>query len=249
MTRNHFIYTAILISMGLQACGPSDASLELNIPKEGFEVVQQLPINAEGRAKNALYLAPRTVKAGEFNSPKLNNFIDTMYAVMLRKSGVGIASNQLGKRVQLFMIEAKSDNPRYKVLGPVKKQVFINPIITKFSKERMNFWHGCLSATGEKRGNVATYQWIEYICQNEKGEIIEGRLDGFASVIFQHEFRHLMCGTYLDHANHFLHKEELNQKLDAGDLPFFDLTTDTLPLLIGGYKVGETLDEFHSHKK
>ena len=117
------------------------------------------------------------------------------------------------------------------------------------SKERKNFWHGCLSAHGEKRGNVATYEWIEYTCQNEKGEIQHGRLEGFASVIFQHEFRHLMNGTYLDYANHFLPKDELDKKLDARDLPFFDIASDTLPLLIQGYLIGETLEDFHSRKK
>jgi peptide deformylase len=249
MTRNNYTYTTILILMVFQSCGVDDPSLTLQLPEKGFEVVQHLPNNREGRAQNALYLPPRSIKREEFNSPELNTYIDSMYAVMLRKSGVGIASNQLGKRLQLFMIEAKSDNPRYKVLGPVTKQVFINPIITKTAKERMNFWHGCLSAPGEKRGNVATYDWIEYQCQNQKGEILKGRLEGFASVIFQHEFRHLLSGTYLDHANHFLSKEELNQQLDAGALPFFELTTDTLPLLIEGYKMGETLEEFHAHKK
>src|SRR5690606_2320765 len=116
-------------------------------------------------------------------------FIDSMYAVMLRAEGVGIAANQLGKRLQIFIIEAASDNPRYQVLGAVKKQIFLNPKITKVSAERKNFWHGCLSAEDKKRGNVATYEWIEYECVNPKGEVENGRLDGFAAVIFQHEFR------------------------------------------------------------
>ncbi|MCP4440618.1 MAG: peptide deformylase [Aureispira sp.] len=235
--------------MLLQSCGSTDPSLTLDIPKEGFEVVQYIPVESDGRDTNALYLAPRRIKDDEFNTAELNVYIDSMYAMMLRKSGVGIASNQLGKRLQIFIIEAKSSNPRYKVLGPVAKQVFINPKITKTSKERKNFWHGCLSAHGEKRGNVATYEWIEYECQNQKGEIQQGRLEGFASVIFQHEFRHMLNGTYLDHANHFLSRGELDAKLDAEELPFFDLANDTLPLLIEGYVVGETLDEFHSHKK
>ena len=248
MKRNYFIYTTLLIVLVLQACS-TDPSLTLEIPEEGFEVVQHIPISAEGRDQNALYLAPRRIEDDEFNSPELTVYIDSMYAVMLRAAGVGIASNQLGKRLQIFMIEAKADNPRYKVLGPVEKQVFINPKITKTSKQRKNFWHGCLSADGEKRGNVATYEWIEYTCQNEKGEIQHGRLEGFAAVIFQHEFRHMLNGTYLDHANHFLLKEELNEKLDAGELPFFELTNDTLPLLIEGYSTGETLEEYHAHKK
>lgn len=249
MTQNYFIYTTILLTMFLQGCSSTDIALTLEIPKEGFEVVQYIPIDAEGRDTNALYLAPRRITAKEFNSPELDIYIDSMYALMLRKAGVGIASNQLGKRLQIFMIEAKAANPRYKVLGPVPKQVFINPKITKTSKERKNFWHGCLSAHGEKRGNVATYEWIEYECQNSKGELQQGRLEGFASVIFQHEFRHMLSGTYLDHANHFLARADLDQQLDAGNLPFFELANDTLPLLIEGYTIGQTLDEFHANKK
>ena len=106
-----------------------DKALTLKIPEEGFNVVQHIPSDAKGRDQNALYLAPRRIKDEEFNSVELKVYIDSMYAIMLKKSGVGIASNQLGKRLQIFIIEAKPDNPRYKVLGPVPKQVFILSLI------------------------------------------------------------------------------------------------------------------------
>jgi peptide deformylase len=232
--------------MNLKKCDKMDESFTLNIPKKGFEVVQHIPANTKGRNQNALYLSPRKIEKEEFNSTKLNVFIDSMYAVMVKNAGVGIAANQLGKRLQIFIIEANADNPRYQVLGPVLKQVFINPIITKVSPKRKNFWHGCLSAKDEKRGNVATYEWIEYQCQNQKGAIQTGRLDGFAAVIFQHEFKHLMNGTYMDIANQFLPKTELDQKIAAGELPFFEIASDTLPLLINGYTMGQTLGEYNS---
>jgi peptide deformylase len=244
MLRNCLIYTSILMTAILQTAYANDESLTLNIPKEGFVVVQHIPKDSLGRDQNALYLKLRQINQEEFNSPELNTFIDSMYSIMLKEEGVGIAANQLGKRLQIFIIEADNDNPRYKVLGAVEKQVFINPKITKVSTERKNFWHGCLSAQGEKRGNVATFEWIEYECQNQKGEIQRGRLEGFAAVIFQHEFRHLMSGTYLDHAHHFLSKEDLDQKLESGELPFFELANDTLPLLIDGYQLGKNLDEY-----
>ena len=191
-----------------------------------------------------MYLTPRRIAPEEFNSSELNTFIDSMNVIMMREEGVGIAANQLGKRLQIFIIEAMDDNPRYKVLGSVTNQVFINPKITKVSKERKNFWHGCLSANGEDRGNVATFDWIEYECQNQKGEIQRGRLEGFGAVIFQHEFRHLMNGTYLDHAKHFLPKDELDHKLETGEVPFFELANDTLPLLIEGYQLGKNLEDY-----
>ena len=233
----------------LQMACSEDESLTLSVPEQGFEVVQHIPKTDEGRDQNVLYLAPRRINQNEFNSPQLNTLIDSMYAVMLKKAGVGIAANQLGKRLQIFIIEAKVNNPRYEVLGPVAKQVFINPKITRVSKGRMNFWHGCLSAQGEKRGNVATFSWIEYECQNKVGELVNGKLEGFAAVIFQHEFRHLMNGTYLDHANHFVAKEKLDQKLETNELPFFEVANDTLPLLIEGYKTGESLEDYFNENK
>ena len=244
--RYYFIILTILAIMSLEKCATIDDSMTLNIPKKGFEVVQQVPAKTIGRDQNALYLPPRKIRKDEFNSTTLNDFIDKMYTVMIKNSGVGIAANQLGKRLQIFIIEAKDDNPRYKVLGQVEKQLFINPIITKASTEKKNFWHGCLSAKDEKRGNVATYEWIEYQCQNQKGEVLTGRLDGFAAVIFQHEFKHLMNGTYLDVAKQFLSKTELDKKIASGELPFFEIASDTLPLLINGYTIGKTLNEYHS---
>ncbi len=225
-----------------------DKSLTLVLPKNELAILQQIPENQQGREKNALYLPPRSITEQEFNSPALAALIDRMYRTMVNKSGVGIAANQIGKRLQVFIIEAKSDNPRYKVLGPVKKQVFINPFITKVSAQKKNFWHGCLSAEGANRGNVATYEWIEYQCQNEQGALITGRLEGFAAVIFQHEFKHLMNGTYLDVAKECLSKEALDLAIETNKTPFFEVASDALPLLIQGYTIGQTLEQYHSTK-
>ena len=246
MMRHYLLTITLLATMGLKNYDKTDDSLTLKNAEKGFEVLQHLPANDAGRKENALYLPPRKIINEEFNSVQLNDFINSMYDVMVKNAGVGIAANQLGKRLQIFIIEAKADNPRYKVLGPIEKQIFINPIITKVSAVRKNFWHGCLSAKGEKRGNVATYEWIEYQCQNQEGEIQNGRLDGFAAVIFQHEFKHLMNGTYMDIAKQFLSKDELDIKTAAGELPFFEIAPDTLPLLINGYNVGKTLNEYHT---
>ena len=246
MIRYYLLISTLLGTMDLNNCDQIDDSLTLKNAEKGVEVVQHLPANDAGRKQNALYLPPRKIINEEFNSVQLNDFINSMYDVMVKNAGVGIAANQLGKRLQIFIIEAKADNPRYKVLGPIEKQIFINPIITKVSSAKKNFWHGCLSAKGEKRGNVATYEWIEYQCQNQKGEIQHGRLDGFAAVIFQHEFKHLMNGTYMDVAKQFLSKDELDIKTASGALPFFEIAPDTLPLLINGYNVGKTLNEYHA---
>lgn len=247
MHNTHF-FPFLFIAIVFNSCSPMKSSLSLNITQSNIQILQQVPLGDPSRSNNPLYLPPREIEKNEFKSKKLDQLIETMYSVMLKKAGVGIAANQIGKQLQVFIIEAKGDNPRYKVLGPVPKQVFINPRITKVSDKRMNFWHGCLSAEGKERGNVATYEWIEYECFDESGNLKQGKLDGFASVIFQHEFRHLLSGTYLDVANHFLSKTELDYEIEMGKIPYFDIATDTLPLLISGYRVGQTINDYHTKK-
>jgi hypothetical protein len=53
-----------------------------------------------------------------------------------------------------------------------------------------------------------------------------------------------MNGTYLDHAKHLLPKDELDHKLETGEVPFFELANDTLPLLIEGYQLGKNLEDY-----
>jgi len=226
-----------------------NSSLTLTLPKTNIQLLQQLPTGDHTRTESPLYLPPRMIKEKEFNTKNLHQIIDSMYLIMQKKAGVGIAANQISKRLQLFIIEAKADNPRYKVLGPVAKQLFINPRITKVSDQRMNFWHGCLSAEGKDRGNVASYEWIEYECRDERGNTQKARLDGFAAVIFQHEFRHLLNGTYLDVAKDFMPKAELDYQIGNGKVAFFSIANNSLPLLIGDYKIGESLDDYHSRIK
>ena len=58
-----------------------------------------------------------------------------------------------------------------------------------------------------------------------------------------------MNGTYLDVANHFLSKKELDLEVEMKKVPFFETASDTLPLLINGYVVGETLEKYHSKQQ
>ena len=249
MKKTSYLFFLLAVTTSLIKCSTVHSPLSLKMQKKEINVLQQIPVNDILRSKSPLYLPPRIIKEKEFNTKNLFLFIDSMYAMMQRKAGVGISANQLGKRLQIFIIEAKSDNPRYKVLGPVAKKIFINPVITNVSSTRKNFWHACLSADGAKRGNVASFEWLEYRCQDEKGNIITGRLDGFAAVIFQHEFKHLMNGTYLDVAQDFLPKAELDYQIGIGKIAFFEPANESLPLLINGYKIGETLAAYHARMR
>jgi len=234
----------LLAGTGCASMKPEADPKSLAIAKAPLEVVQQTE-NKRERRSNVLYLPNRPVNESEFGTPQLKNLVEEMHQTMVAKSGVGIAANQVGKNIQIFMIEARSDNPRYKVLGAVPLTVFINPRIVRASAEKNNFWHGCLSAVGKKRGNVATYDWIEVEGRDPDGHSIQTRLHGLAAVIFQHEFRHMLGGTYLDKAKEYVEKEELDMKVQAKELAFFAPASDDLPVLIDDYKIGETLEDFY----
>ena len=222
-------------------------STDLGISQQDLDIVQH-ENNKNNRANNSLYLPARNIEKEEFNSQALIKLANTMHEIMHKKEGIGIAANQIGKNLQIFLIEVKSDeNTRYKKenLEDISLQVFINPKINKVSNEKVSFWHGCLSAVGEKLGNVATYKWLEYQAQNIKGEMQTGRLDGLAAVIFQHELRHLLGGTYLDKAKTLLSVDEFTKKMKDGEVSNLEEETHNLPLLIDDYKIGETLENYY----
>lgn len=229
------------------ACGHLDRH-SLKMPDREISVVQH-DRDAARRRSNSLYLPNRPVKEDEFGTRSLDDFIAGMYRTMNSAMGIGIAANQVGKNIQVFIIEAKPGHPRYRVLGAVPYGVFINPRIVHASAQRRNFWHGCLSAVGEKRGNVATYEWIDIEASAPNAEPIRARLEGLAAVIFQHEFRHMLGGTYLDRAMEYLDKPELDRKFDSGEAKFFEAADERLPLLIGDYQIGETLEDYYARSR
>ena len=77
----------------------------------------------------------------KFPDKDLDAFIKTMHSAMTSNIGGGISANQLGKPWQVFLI-----GPPPMVTATAPSDVFINPIITRASRERVCFWHGCLSS-------------------------------------------------------------------------------------------------------
>lgn len=208
--------------------------------KEQAPILQGLFGNAS-RENNILY--ERCLPVTEFHSPNLNDTIDIMYKTMVKEHGIGIAANQVGLKLQIFIIESNHEDsePRYKDLLDVKRQVFINPKIKSVSKELTNFWHGCLSAKGQFRGQVSTYKSILYEALDENLNKITGKLDGMAAVIFQHEFRHLLSNLYVDYACKLLDTDDLNADLEKGNYDDLEECDNSIPNLLSDYKIGSII--------
>jgi len=113
-----------------------------------------------------------------------------MIDIMVAHRGIGLAANQVGLDARVFAMG--TDN----IAGFCEPQLFINPYITKYSNETDLKIEGCLSFPGLFL-KVRRSLWIEAVYQDTKGNIIETRVEGYMSNVFQHETDHLegICYT------------------------------------------------------
>lgn len=108
------------------------------------------------------------------------NLIKEMMKTMIGVNGIGLSANQVGKNIQLFVI-----NPELS-----KKCVFINPEIIKISKKSEIIEEGCLSLPDifipTKRAKSIKIKAI-----NEKNKQFKLKAKGLLARAIQHEIDHL----------------------------------------------------------
>ncbi len=199
---------------------------------------------SDKNAKKIFYTPSKQVS--EINSPYIQELIVQMKEKM-DGVGIGLSANQLGHPIQLFIIEYIDDKrePRLN-MQDIPFQVFINPKITKASKEKISFWHGCLSALDKPKGKIATYKWIEYEAFDHKGNLKKGKLEGMGSIIFQHEFWHLLGYLYINHAKEFLESDILQSKVKSGNIQLYKPASKEDPFLLADYVIGESIEQYAS---
>lgn len=90
---------------------------------------------------------------------------------------VGLASPQVGYPYKMFI-----------ALG----QLYINPVITYYSKETEIDKEGCFSLEAGVQYDVERSIEIILQWQNKKGKICTGRFKDFPARVIQHEYDHLL---------------------------------------------------------
>ncbi len=107
---------------------------------------------------------------------------ERMLLSVQNEGGVGIAAPQVGINRRMVWVQ-RFDKPEKPF------ELFINPEIIWHSQLMQKGPEGDLSF--EERGFVMRYYSIQVRYQNLKGETLTEFLEGFTSVIFQHERDHL----------------------------------------------------------
>ncbi len=137
----------------------------------------------------------RRLTPAEIATPEVQRLIEEMAASMIDYEGVGIAANQVGEGISLFLIGLAEGNPRHKEGIPLT--VVFNPEIKFLGEEIETDWEGCLSAPG-LRGKVERFKKLELSGLDHHGQAFTHGYEGFPARVVQHETDHLSGKVYLD---------------------------------------------------
>ncbi len=125
----------------------------------------------------------------------IHHFVNRLFKTVRHPSsmGVGIAAPQVGINKRIIWVKRFD-----KEAEEMPFEVYINPKIIKYSEEVKETMEGCLSIPDRKEKVIRPDEiTIEY--QTLDGKVHQEIVDGFTSVIFQHEIDHLDGILYLDH--------------------------------------------------
>jgi peptide deformylase len=143
----------------------------------------------------------KDVPVSDIKTPKIQKILSDMKkALASQDDGVAIAAPQIAIPLRIFVISGKANDISKRTEGN-PDEVYINPVITKISKDRKLVDEGCLSVRylygKTKRATKATVE-----AYNEKGEKFSRGASGLIAQIFQHETDHLNGILFIDHAKH-----------------------------------------------
>ncbi len=115
-----------------------------------------------------------------------SELIKRMRLIMYEANGVGLAANQIGINLSVFV--AKVDNKFYS---------FFNPLVLKSSDEMVAREEGCLSVPA-KFGRVYRNDKIVLQAQDKNGKAVKIKAWGLLATVFQHEVDHLNGKLFID---------------------------------------------------
>ncbi len=119
----------------------------------------------------------------------LKNLVKQMALTMYANNGVGLAAPQVGKNLQIFVIDVSSKKKDLKV--------FINPKILKLEGCQVGE-EGCLSVPGVY-ADVPRAQKVEVEAQDIQGNKFSLEAEGLLAVAVQHENDHLQGKLFIDY--------------------------------------------------
>jgi peptide deformylase len=154
-------------------------------------------------------------------TPEIKKLIAGMFETMRANHGVGLAAQQVGRALQLTVLDVREAKDRPSSLelkgrpadvNDLMPLVLINPEI-KPSGEPVSAGEGCLSFP-EIYGEISRPEFVDVKALNDKGKWMEFRAGGLLSRAIQHEIDHLNGILFIDRMP-AAKKRELKPELEA----------------------------------
>ena len=153
-------------------------------------------------------------------TPEIKTLIDDMFETMRERHGVGLAAQQIGKALQLTVIDVRDAKDRPSTVeldgkpadvDAMMPMVLINPEIKPYG-ETVKAPEGCLSFP-EIFGDIPRPEFVEVKALDAEFKPIEFRAGGLLARAVQHEVDHLNGILFIDRMDKKT-KDELRDELD-----------------------------------
>ncbi len=137
--------------------------------------------------------------------PELKKLIDDMLETMYDANGIGLAAAQVGKLIQLLVIDTRprdlertDDDDQTELEKKIRQPlILINPEIIK-GEGKTTFDEGCLSVPSFFE-TVERFERIEVKAFDSDGKEFRFETDGLLAICIQHEMDHLDGTLFIDH--------------------------------------------------
>lgn len=142
--------------------------------------------------------------------PELAQLIADMFASMYAAEGVGLAANQIGVGLRVFVMDCPEEDEDGKATGHSIVATVINPVLqlAEGARELVERSEGCLSVPGSTsmlaRANEARVTGVDLA-----GEPVEIAGTGLIARCLQHECDHLDGTVYVDRLGRRARKQAL----------------------------------------
>lgn len=117
-------------------------------------------------------------------TPEIKALISDMKKVMVESRGVGLAANQVGRNLAIFVIDKKLAEENG------VPDAYINPEITEHSKGESEMEEGCLSLPNYWQ-RIKRSKKVKLKALDENGKKIKIKARGLLARVLQHECDHL----------------------------------------------------------
>jgi peptide deformylase len=158
----------------------------------------------------------------EFGTAELSALIDDMFLTMYVADGAGLAANQVGVGLRLFVYDC-ADDDGIRHVGHI-----VNPVLElpgpSDGRRPVDALEGCLSVPGAAMTVPRTDRAVVHGLDKEGNSLaVEGT--GYFARCLQHETDHLSGQTYLDRLSTRDRKDALRQMADRREDVFAQRAT------------------------